>query len=69
MKIRLVGAEWSMRKDGRTDLTKLTVALRNFVNTPIKYFSSPARPDESEAHPDAYPSNGTDFLGNKAVAT
>jgi len=35
MKIRPVGAEL-FRADGRTDVTKLTVVLGNFVNTPKK---------------------------------
>jgi hypothetical protein len=37
MKIRPVGAEFfhsDRRTDGRTDMTKLTVAFRNFANTP-----------------------------------
>jgi hypothetical protein len=33
MKIRPVGAEF-FHVDGRTDMTKLTVAFRNFVNVP-----------------------------------
>jgi hypothetical protein len=33
MKIRPVGAE-SLYADGRTDVAKLVVALRNFVNAP-----------------------------------
>jgi hypothetical protein len=33
MKIRPVGAKLS-RKDRRTDMTKLTVAFRNFANAP-----------------------------------
>ena len=33
MKIRPVGAECSMRAEGRTDM-KLTVALCNFANAP-----------------------------------
>jgi hypothetical protein len=33
MKISPVGAEW-FHADGRTDITKLTVASCNFVNTP-----------------------------------
>ena len=36
MKIRLVGAELfhaERRTDGQTDMTKLTVAFRNFTNT------------------------------------
>jgi hypothetical protein len=35
MKIRTVRAE-SFHEDGRTDLTKLIVARRNFVNAPEK---------------------------------
>jgi len=35
MKIRTVGAEL-FHEDGRTDLTKLIVAHRNFVNAPGK---------------------------------
>ena len=35
MKIRLVGAEL-FHADGRTDMTKLTVAFRNFANAPNK---------------------------------
>jgi hypothetical protein len=34
-KIRLVGAEL-FHADGRTDITKLIVAFRNFVNAPKK---------------------------------
>ena len=37
MKIRLVGAELfhaDVRADGRTDMTKLIVAFRNFANAP-----------------------------------
>jgi len=30
------GASYSMRMDGRTDVTKLIVAFRNFANTPNK---------------------------------
>ena len=33
IKIRLVGAEL-FYADGRTDMTKLTVAFRNFANAP-----------------------------------
>jgi len=33
MKIRRVGTEL-FREDGRTDMTKATVALRNFTNAP-----------------------------------
>jgi len=33
MKIRSVGGKL-FQSDGRTDMTKLTVALRNFANTP-----------------------------------
>ena len=33
MKIRSVGAEL-FHEDGRTDMTKLIVAFRNFANTP-----------------------------------
>jgi len=33
MKIRPVGAEF-FHADGRTDMTKLTVAFRNFANAP-----------------------------------
>ena len=29
-----MGAEFSMRTDGRTDVTKLIVALRKFANVP-----------------------------------
>jgi len=36
MKSRTVGAKW----DGRTDMMKLTVAFRNFMNAPKTYFSS-----------------------------
>jgi len=38
MKIRVVGAELFPRgqKDGRTDLTKLTVAFSNYANAPTK---------------------------------
>ena len=32
MKICPVAAECSMRTDGQTDMTKLTVAFRNFAN-------------------------------------
>jgi hypothetical protein len=35
MKIRLVGAEL-FHEDGRTDMTKLTVAFRNFVQKATK---------------------------------
>ena len=35
MKIRLVGAEL-FHADGRADMTKLTVAFRNFANAPNK---------------------------------
>ena len=35
MKIRPVGAEL-FHADGRTDMTKLVVALRNFANAPKK---------------------------------
>ena len=39
MEIRLVGAEFFLA-DGRTDITKLIVAFRNFANAPnTKYFS------------------------------
>jgi hypothetical protein len=34
MKIRPVGAELIMRTDGQTDITKLTVAFRNFPTAP-----------------------------------
>jgi len=34
LEIRPVGADTSMRTDGWTDKTKLTVALRNFANAP-----------------------------------
>jgi hypothetical protein len=40
MKIRPVGAEFfhaDRRTDGRTHMTKLTVALRNFSNAPKIY--------------------------------
>jgi len=33
MKIRPMGAEM-LHADGRTDMTKLTAAFRNFANTP-----------------------------------
>ena len=36
MKIRPVGAELS-HADGRTDMTKLTVAFGNYVNAPKKF--------------------------------
>jgi hypothetical protein len=40
MKIRPVGAQLPMRTDGRTngrrDMSKLTVAFRNFANAPKK---------------------------------
>jgi len=39
MKIRSVGGELFLtdrRMDGRTDMTKLVVAFRNFANAPIK---------------------------------
>jgi hypothetical protein len=38
-KMRLVGAELfhaDRRMDGQTDMTKLTVAFRNFANAPTK---------------------------------
>jgi hypothetical protein len=35
MKISPVGAEL-FHADGRTDMTKLTVAFRNFANAPLK---------------------------------
>jgi len=34
MEIHSVGAEFSMRTDGETDMTKLIVPFRNFANTP-----------------------------------
>ena len=34
MKIRLVEPRCSVQTDGQTDMTKLTVAFRNSVNTP-----------------------------------
>jgi hypothetical protein len=34
MKIYPVGAEFSMRTDGKTDMTKLIIAFRNFVKAP-----------------------------------
>jgi hypothetical protein len=34
MKIPLVGAEFSVRIGRQTDMTKLTVAFRNFANAP-----------------------------------
>jgi len=34
MKIRLVETELIVRTDGRTDVTKLSVAFRNFANAP-----------------------------------
>ena len=40
MKIRAVGADLfhgDGRTDGRTDMTKLTAALRNFANAPKSY--------------------------------
>jgi hypothetical protein len=43
MKIHPVGAEFfhaDRRKDERTDMTKLTVALRSFANAPNKYDQS-----------------------------
>jgi len=43
MKIRPVGAYSSMRTDGRTDITKLIVALFKFANAPknqMELFSS-----------------------------
>jgi hypothetical protein len=41
MKIRLVGTEF-FHADGRTDMTKLEVAFRNFANAPkVVKFSSP----------------------------
>jgi hypothetical protein len=49
MKIRAVGAEFhaDRRADGRSDMTKLIVAFRNFTNAPIysqvKCKFSPAR--------------------------
>ena len=36
MKIRLVGTEF-IGVDGRTDITKLIVAIRDFANAPKKY--------------------------------
>ena len=39
MKIRTVGAEL-FQADGRTDMTKLIVAFRNFANAPIRDKSS-----------------------------
>ena len=39
MKIRRVGAELFHQTDGRTDLTKLIVAFRNFVNEPRNILS------------------------------
>jgi hypothetical protein len=36
MKLRPVGADFSTRKDGQTDMTKLIVAFRNFANAPKK---------------------------------
>jgi len=33
MKIRPVGTEFSMRTEGRTDMTKLIVAFHNFANS------------------------------------
>ena len=50
MKIRPVGAELfhaDGRMDGRTDMTKLTVAFRNFANVPKKkanYFPDSSLP-------------------------
>jgi len=41
MKIHPVGAEF-LRADGRTDMTKLIVAFRNFVKAPQIYVSLPA---------------------------
>jgi hypothetical protein len=39
MKIRPVGAELFHEPDGRTDMTKLLVASRNFANAPKnRYF-------------------------------
>jgi len=40
MKIRPVGVEW----DGRTDMTKLMVAFRNFANAPKKVTFALASP-------------------------
>jgi hypothetical protein len=31
-----VGAEFSMREEGKTDMTKLIFAFRNFINAPEK---------------------------------
>jgi hypothetical protein len=36
MKIRPVGASCSMRTDGRTNMTQLTVAVRYFAKAPKK---------------------------------
>ena len=42
MKIRQVGTEL-FRADRRTDMTKLTVAFRNFVNAPKSMLIPPAQ--------------------------
>jgi len=39
MKVRLVGVEL-VRVDGRTDTTKLIVAVRNFANVPKKLYQT-----------------------------
>ena len=41
MKILLVGADYSMRTDRRTDMMKLIVVLRSFAQTPKKRCTSP----------------------------
>jgi hypothetical protein len=54
MKSFPVGAELSHATDGRTDMTKLVVAFRNFANTPKKnYFLqevSGVMEEETSAH-------------------
>jgi hypothetical protein len=39
LKIRSVGPSCSMRKGRRTDMTKLTVAFRNFAKAPKNYYT------------------------------
>jgi len=41
MKIRTVGTKKFCRKDRRTDMTKLTTTLPNFVNVPENYAFCP----------------------------
>jgi hypothetical protein len=42
MKIRLVGPEL-FKMEGRTDMTKLVVAFRNFANAPNKFYVLPTQ--------------------------